>query len=84
MTKCRIFRYNSRAILLGQCNTANKKKNCLGINIFLFTVPNLLVILFVGSNFLEVPKSMTFNLESGLSETKSKFSGFKSLFFFDM
>ena len=50
------------------------------INIFinLVTVPNLLVILFLGSNFLEVPKSITFNFDSLLSETNNKFSGLRS------
>ena len=42
-------------------------------------MPNLLVILFPVSNFLEVPKSITLRSASGDSDTKSRFSGFKSL-----
>ena len=73
MTIYHIFHYINDLILLVLCNKA-----FLNINI-IFTVPNLLLIYFVLSNFLDVPKSITFNYDYGSSLIKITFSGFKSL-----
>lgn len=45
------------------------------------TVPNLLVIFTLESNFLDVPKSITFNVALLDFESKIRFSGFKSLIY---
>ena len=44
-----------------------------------FTVPNRFDIFLVELNFREVPKSITLMLAFGFLESRSKFSGFKSL-----
>jgi len=43
-----------------------------------FTVPAIEVIRELGSTFFEVPKSITFKLESFDFVSKMRFSGFKS------
>lgn len=67
-----IFRCNSRGVLRALCSRATYIQYCC-------TVPKRFVIRFSGLNFLDVPKSMTFILESGCFETNRRFSGFKSL-----
>ena len=49
------------------------------MNKYLNTVPNVFVIFFFGSNFLEVPKSIILIKESALWDSNKIFSGFKSL-----
>ena len=44
-----------------------------------FTVPSFFFIFLFGSNFLEVPKSITLRFAFYLFESNNKFSGFRSL-----
>lgn len=80
MTKHRTFHYSFYEEPLVQYNKAKYPFFKLFMLIW-HTVPNLLVIFVFESNFLDVPKSMTFSVALLDFESKIKFSGFRSLFF---